>query len=258
MSEVLLMDNITLDHPTSFSPQYPSFEAFLRVTPACNSQACPSWHPQNKATMAKHANCHDSFQNPKTSGAENNCADTANSQGDCQLASKEGSCGREEGQAGETQYPDLQCKKPRRVFKTREDKQRFVQTFLAKEKTELCKNWEAYHYCKFGDRCSFAHGIEELRSRTDMPPTYKLKQCKQFSETGTCSYGMRCQFIHNSLSAEKQREASYCRMLEDNCKYMAMRMNCLGGSEHVVYVSAYERRRLGVFCKLGEGAGVEQ
>jgi hypothetical protein len=175
---------------------------------------------------------------------------------DQQQASGEGSYGEEEGgQSGEVQYPELQCKKPKRFFKSKEEKHKFVQNYLSKEKTELCKNWEAYHYCKFGDRCSFAHGIEELRSRTDMPPTYKLRQCKQFSETGICSYGKRCQFIHNSLSSDKQKEASYRTMLEENSKLIEARMNCFGESEELMqYVSSYERRRLNVFSKLAEGA----
>ena len=32
-----------------------------------------------------------------------------------------------------------------------------------KKKTELCKNWELYHNCFYGNECSFAHGIDELR-----------------------------------------------------------------------------------------------
>jgi len=171
-----------------------------------------------------------------------------------QQASGENYSKEEGAQSGEVQYPELQCKKPKRFFKSREEKHKFVQNYLSKEKTELCKNWEAYHYCKFGDHCSFAHGIEELRSRTDVPPTYKLRQCKQFSETGICSYGKRCQFIHNCLSLTKQKEASYCTMLQENCKLIEARMSCFGGNkEQTLYVSSYERRRLDVFCKLAEG-----
>ncbi|KAI7837705.1 hypothetical protein COHA_008498 [Chlorella ohadii] len=33
-------------------------------------------------------------------------------------------------------------------------------------KTRICQRWEAGH-CRFGDRCNFAHGDEELRS---LPP----------------------------------------------------------------------------------------
>ena len=153
------------------------------------------------------------------------------------------------------QYLDIQRKRPKKIFETKEEKERFIQAYLSKEKTELCKNWEAYYYCKFGDRCSFAHGIEELRIRTDMLPTYKLRQCKQFIEMGLCSYGTRCQFIHNNLTLEKQREASYSKMLNENCKFIKVRINCLTENRDV-YVSSYERRRLRVFSQLADGVSI--
>lgn len=65
----------------------------------------------------------------------------------------------------------------------------------AKFKTELCKNWQAGD-CKFGSKCSFAHGIHELTEKKHLPSNYKTKVCKQFHEELYCSYGARCQFIH--------------------------------------------------------------
>lgn len=63
-----------------------------------------------------------------------------------------------------------------------------------KFKTELCKNWQN-GCCKFVN-CSFAHGVEELAERKNLPSNYKTKICKQFHEQMYCSYGSRCQFIH--------------------------------------------------------------
>eukprot|EP00826_Nyctotherus_ovalis_P026023 TRINITY_DN2027_c0_g1_i15.p1 TRINITY_DN2027_c0_g1~~TRINITY_DN2027_c0_g1_i15.p1 ORF type:complete len:204 (+),score=40.39 TRINITY_DN2027_c0_g1_i15:152-763(+) len=77
---------------------------------------------------------------------------------------------REKKQSG--MYVELQYKKPKKTFMSKEEKQKFVQSYLSKEKTELCKNWEVYGWCKYGDSCSFAHGVKELRSRTDLRPIY--------------------------------------------------------------------------------------
>lgn len=66
---------------------------------------------------------------------------------------------------------------------------------LAKFKTELCKNWQT-GTCKFGSKCAFAHGSEELTEKKHLPSNYKTKVCKQFHEELYCSYGERCQFIH--------------------------------------------------------------
>lgn len=166
-------------------------------------------------------------------------------------------------QSGEEQtasYSDLQYKKPKKTFNTREARQEYIKSYLAKEKTELCKNWETYGWCKFGDRCSFAHGVHELRVRTDMAPTFKSKQCKQFSETMFCPYGSRCQFIHCPYTIEDQNNSKYEKMMKDNINFSEQRIKCLGNpqipaefDDHLVYVSSYERRRLNVFCQLAEG-----
>lgn len=205
-------------------------------------------------------NCRDGLAKEPSANLGITATDSSHSLANLQQASGEGSYNKEEGcQSGGVYYPDLQCKRPRRCFKTKEEKNRFVQTYLSKEKTELCKNWEAYHYCKFGDRCSFAHGEKELRTRKDMPPIYKLKQCIQYSMTGYCPYGSRCLFIHNSLSLPRQEETSYKTMLRENCKLMEARKNCFGDNEEqLLYVSAFERRRLEVFRGLSADQDLEE
>lgn len=54
-------------------------------------------------------------------------------------------------------------------------------------KTRMCKNYKNSGVCKFADRCSFAHGQDELKEVTVM--------CKNYA-TGTCKYGRKCQFAH--------------------------------------------------------------
>ena len=62
-------------------------------------------------------------------------------------------------------------------------------------KTELCHSFEETGNCKYGNKCQFAHGKEELRV-VSKHPRYKSEICKTFHTTGTCPYGKRCRFIH--------------------------------------------------------------
>ena len=158
------------------------------------------------------------------------------------------------------EYSELQYKKPKKVFKNREERDKYVQHYLSKEKTELCKNWETYGYCKFNEYCSFAHGIQELRSKYDKNSSYKLKQCKNFIDEGLCPYGTRCHFIHNPLSIDKQRDYSYSKMIRYNLKYVEERIAKLrrniDSDDNIIYVNGYDRRRLPIFSKLSEGTNV--
>ncbi|XP_014061411.1 mRNA decay activator protein ZFP36L1 isoform X1 [Salmo salar] len=68
-------------------------------------------------------------------------------------------------------------------------------------KTELCRPFEENGTCKYGDKCQFAHGMQELRSLS-RHPKYKTELCRTFHTMGFCPYGPRCHFIHN---AEERR-----------------------------------------------------
>jgi hypothetical protein len=68
-------------------------------------------------------------------------------------------------------------------------------------KTELCRSWTETGKCRYGSKCQFAHGKEELRP-VIRHPKYKTEICKTFHTLGTCPYGTRCRFIHN-LSERK-------------------------------------------------------
>ena len=81
-------------------------------------------------------------------------------------------------------------------------------------KTRMCKNFELTGACKFGDKCNFAHGKEDLRRGATGPPSnrsgtsanggggsgsgsgfgasasaggFKKKPCERFSAAGSCS-----------------------------------------------------------------------
>jgi len=63
-------------------------------------------------------------------------------------------------------------------------------------KTELCRSWEETGYCRYADKCQFAHGHEELR-HVSRHHKYKSELCNNYHYEGTCMYGIRCCFIHN-------------------------------------------------------------
>jgi len=62
-------------------------------------------------------------------------------------------------------------------------------------KTELCLSWAETGTCRYGPKCQFAHGKQELRPVL-RHPKYKTEVCKTFNSTGQCPYGKRCRFVH--------------------------------------------------------------
>ena len=70
----------------------------------------------------------------------------------------------------------------------------------ARYKTELCRSYSENGYCRYGDKCQFAHGVPELRT-TVRHPRYKTELCKAYHTTGFCAYGARYHqsFIHGVL-----------------------------------------------------------
>ncbi|KAI8355603.1 hypothetical protein EDC96DRAFT_446595 [Choanephora cucurbitarum] len=82
-------------------------------------------------------------------------------------------------------------------------------------KTEYCRNWDEKGVCRYGKRCRYAHGQEELRPilRSNQ---YKTKICRAFHENGTCSYGIRCTFIHR-MDEEKCQTSHDIELNSDDC-----------------------------------------
>jgi hypothetical protein len=62
-------------------------------------------------------------------------------------------------------------------------------------KTELCRQFSENGECKYGDKCQFAHGFNDLKD-INRHPKYKTELCKTFHSKGFCPYGPRCHFIH--------------------------------------------------------------
>ena len=72
-----------------------------------------------------------------------------------------------------------------------------VYDFTVKYKTEVCKNW-LQGVCPYAEKCAFAHGMQELRSKSDVLINYKTKLCKHYFDHGICLYGPRCHFSHEA------------------------------------------------------------
>lgn len=50
---------------------------------------------------------------------------------------------------------------------------------------------------RYGFKCRYAHGKQELRS-VQRHPRYKTIFCRTYEATGECPYGIRCTFLHPS------------------------------------------------------------
>ena len=91
--------------------------------------------------------------------------------------------------------PNINLKIEHKRYSNQKEKELFFEKIKKKKKTELCKNYELYHDCYYGNNCSFAHGLDELRDNIIIPK-YKTKLCKNFIENKTCNFGIRCSYQH--------------------------------------------------------------
>lgn len=82
-----------------------------------------------------------------------------------------------------------------------------MSTNPSRYKTEICRSFEETGECKYGDKCQFAHGSNEMRF-TNRHPKYKTQYCRTFHSFGFCPYGPRCHFIHNDSEAAIEQDAS--------------------------------------------------
>ena len=137
---------------------------------------------------------------------------------------------RKNSSGGETSCTSEECSPQKKntkknVFKTKNNNNKNkipfkgeAKDFKIKYKTELCKYYEINGYCKYGDKCAYAHGKENLRSKVTNTTAYRTKKCVQFFEQGYCPYGNRCQFAHqlksNIINNPYDRTMSYGKILE--------------------------------------------
>ncbi|KAG7976333.1 hypothetical protein I3843_06G144000 [Carya illinoinensis] len=67
-------------------------------------------------------------------------------------------------------------------------------------KTEICRSWEDSGSCRYGSKCQFAHGKEELRP-TRFPAKNKSEMYKSSSGTGSGTYGAKSRYVHPVVAA---------------------------------------------------------
>ena len=83
-----------------------------------------------------------------------------------------------------------------------------------KFKTEMCKNWIEAGTCRYGNKCQFSHGEQELVVKNDQPDQkYKTKHCESFSDTRFCPYGNRCLFRHEDRTFTEIHKYHYVSKL---------------------------------------------
>ena len=109
--------------------------------------------------------------------------------------------------------PNINLKYFKKKYDTEEEKHFITKKIKTKKKTELCKNWEIYHDCYFKNECSFAHGIDDLRTDTPVSGS-KNRLCKTFEEKGYCLFGKRCNYRH---VIKEKRLFTYETILNNTC-----------------------------------------
>lgn len=79
-----------------------------------------------------------------------------------------------------------------------------------KYKTEMCKNWIEVGTCRYGNKCQFAHGEQEMIAKlAPINAKYKSKTCTTFIEKLFCPYGKRCLFRHEDRTLEEVKQLYY-------------------------------------------------
>ncbi|WOH14108.1 hypothetical protein DCAR_0933624 [Daucus carota subsp. sativus] len=75
-------------------------------------------------------------------------------------------------------------------------------------KMEMCRTWEDFGSCRYGAKCQFAHGKEELRPiRFSNKSKLEAQICKSYT-SGSCSYGSKCRFIHQQNNSPESAKDS--------------------------------------------------
>ncbi|CCF56874.1 hypothetical protein KAFR_0B05780 [Kazachstania africana CBS 2517] len=62
-------------------------------------------------------------------------------------------------------------------------------------KTELCESFTTKGFCKYGNKCQFAHGLTELKFK-QRSNNFRTRPCINWQKLGYCPYGKRCCFKH--------------------------------------------------------------
>ncbi|ORX96918.1 hypothetical protein K493DRAFT_407074 [Basidiobolus meristosporus CBS 931.73] len=123
-------------------------------------------------------------------------------------------------------------------------------------KTRLCERFETEGFCPYGPKCTFAHGVVELKEKkpqtNEKPstvenkiresndnPLYKTKLCERFMKENFCQYGPKCNFAHGRAEL-KERTSTGPPPAQDMQKLRGWRGNPSG--EHHSPEAFFARR----------------
>eukprot|EP01017_Pseudomicrothorax_dubius_P029241 TRINITY_DN3534_c0_g2_i5.p1 TRINITY_DN3534_c0_g2~~TRINITY_DN3534_c0_g2_i5.p1 ORF type:complete len:198 (-),score=28.92 TRINITY_DN3534_c0_g2_i5:61-654(-) len=120
---------------------------------------------------------------------------------------------------------EIDVRPKRKTFQSKEERLLFVEDYKRKYKTELCKNWTIKGECRYGNKCSFAHGSHELQEKRHLHSNFKKKMCTLYHLEGHCFYGYRCQYIHKEKQFSDPIENKLFRL--SNIAYEVYGPKCL-------------------------------
>ena len=92
-------------------------------------------------------------------------------------------------------------------------------------KTALCRHFDTPQGCSYGEKCQFAHGINELKqidknmmAQNPMQAmdnkqknilNYKIVKCKNWEKDKSCKYGAHCTFAHGDADLRNKADNLY-------------------------------------------------
>lgn len=115
----------------------------------------------------------------------------------------------------------------------------------------MCKNWEMHGTCRWGNKCSYAHGAHEIVKKTHLPKNFMTKACELFHKDKFCAYGKRCQFMHSERDIYSNQK--YTTVLRENARLAQAKINTVDEFDNnaQIYLNVFERKcRLSVFAEV--------
>ena len=92
-------------------------------------------------------------------------------------------------------------------------------------KTALCRHFDTPQGCSYGEKCQFAHGINELKqidknmmAQNPMQAmdnkqknilNYKIVKCKNWEKDKSCKYGAHCTYAHGEEELRNKADNLY-------------------------------------------------
>ncbi|EDO14687.1 hypothetical protein Kpol_344p7 [Vanderwaltozyma polyspora DSM 70294] len=119
-------------------------------------------------------------------------------------------------------------------------------------KTELCKTFTTKGYCKYGNKCQFAHGLHEVKFKS-RSNNYRTKPCINWTKLGYCPYGVRCCFKHgDDRDIELYKKAGHIPIPIDQSNPFPMKQHQLHQHKDVPQQNTTSSRRINLHPRIKE------